>query len=154
MQIDDDGVIFTPFLRTHFNYDMNAASVRHSLSCPEPTRAQQQFAEEVDINTIVERFGLTGELPTGVSIPFNADFDNSVSYQDSLDKLRMANEAFMQYPASIRGQFENDPGKFVAFVSDEKNRDQVKAWGLARAEMPLPAPIEVRVIPDPTPPPV
>lgn len=149
--IDEYGEIFHPLLRTRYNYDMNAASIDSGLFCPEPTRAQQNFKDECDINVIVERFGLTGELPTGVSIPFVGDFDGSVDYQESLDKLRAAQTAFMKYPADVRARFQNDPGKFVDFVSDEKNIDQVRQWGLARAESPRRAPIEVKVIPDPPP---
>lgn len=151
MAIDEFGEIRVPVLRTRYNYDMNAASRKSALFCPEPTRAQQNFKEECDINTIVERFGLTGELPTGVTMPFQGDFEHSMDYQDSLDKLRQAQAAFMQFPADVRGRFQNDAGQFVAFVSDEANKDEVKKWGLLRAERPLPAPIEVRVIPDPTP---
>lgn len=52
-----------PFLRTPYNYDMNAAGDESGLRCEDATRAQQQFKEESDINTIVARFGLTGEMP-------------------------------------------------------------------------------------------
>lgn len=150
MSVDEFGEIRVPFIRSAFNYDMSAASLESGLFCEDGTRTQQQFKEECDINTIVERFGVTGELPTGVSIPYMADFSESVTdFQTALNMIKAADEAFMAYPASIRSQFENDPERFVAFVSDPANKDQVKAWGLARAEMPLPAPIEVRVIPNP-----
>lgn len=149
--IDEYGEIRAPMLRTRYNYDMNAASRLHALSCPEPTRAQQQFKAECDINTIVERFGLTGQLPESVSIPFIGDFEHSVDYQDALDKLKAAKAAFMQYPAPIRAEFDNDPGRFVAYVSDPANKARVKEWGLGRMETPLPAPIDVRVIQPPPP---
>ncbi|UDN67685.1 internal scaffolding protein [robinz microvirus RP_94] len=150
MTFDDDGVIsYAPFLRSAFNYDRNAASVDTGLLCDDGTRTQQQFAEECDINTIVERFGLTGELPQSASIPFNADFDESVDFRTCLDLMREAERTFMLYPAEIRARFQNDPTRFVDFVSDPLNVSQVKEWGLGRAESPLPAPIEVRVIPTP-----
>lgn len=147
--IDEFGEVRTPFLRTAYNYDMDHASLETALICEVETRAKQEFKDECDINVIVERFGLTGELPQGVSIPFQADFEEVFDYQSALNMLIAAEEAFMQYPADIRARFQNDPEQFVAFVSDEANKDQVKAWGLTRAEMPLPAPIEVKVIPNP-----
>lgn len=150
MTIDGDGVVQTVFLRTAFNYDMEAASLETALFCDDGTRTQQQFAEECDINTIVERFGLTGELPQGVKIPFQADFDQVYDYQSAMNLLIEADEAFMQYPANIRAQFQNDPEKFVSFVSDPANIDKVREWGLARAETPRQGPIDVRVIPTPS----
>lgn len=137
------------FLRTPYNYDMNKASEESGLYCPEPTKAQQQFAEEVDINTIVERFGLTGELPQNLRVPIQAEFVETMDYQTSLNKLIEADEAFMAMPAKIRAEFQNDSGKFVDFVSDPANVEKCREWGLA---MPKPAeaePMRVRVIAEP-----
>lgn len=149
MFTDDDGVIQTPFLRTHFNYDMNLASLQSGLHCNDETRTQQQFAEEVDINTIVKRFGLTGQLPQNLHVPMTGDFTEVHDYQTSLNMLMEADNAFMQMPADIREQFGNDAGRFVDFASDPKNIDQCRKWGLAKPETVPDGPIEVRVIPDP-----
>ena len=51
-----------PFLRSLYNYDRDAASSESGLACDDPTLAQQQFRDEADINTILERFGRTGLL--------------------------------------------------------------------------------------------
>lgn len=142
-----------PFLRTRFNYDRNLASDESGLACTDPTRAQQQFAEECDINTIVRRFGVTGELPQTTRIPLNGDFAEVFDYQSALHKLMQAEEAFMELSSDVRKRFDNDPGKLVEFVSDPANADEVKRLGLGRPETPPPAPIEVRVIPDPSEPP-
>lgn len=57
------------FLRAPFNYDTDKASLEAGSSRPidpdtgeiiDDGMTQQSFAEEVDINTIVRRFGLTG----------------------------------------------------------------------------------------------
>lgn len=142
------------FLRTAYNYDMDSVSLQTALVCDEETRTQQQFREECDINTIVERFGITGELPTDVRVPLQAEFLEVFDYQSSLNKLIEADEAFMQYPANVRAEFQNDAGKFVEYVSDPNPDDEKKAklkkWGLLRRETARQAPIEVRVIPDPS----
>lgn len=150
MAIDVYGEITTPFLRTRFNYDMNRASLLSGLHCSDETRTQQQFGDECDINTIVRRFGLTGELPQGLKVPMQGDFTEVFDYQSSLDLLREADQAFMQMPAEIRERFGNDPGRFVEFTSDPKNVKQCREWGLAEPERARQAPIEVRVIPDPS----
>lgn len=139
-----------PFLRTRFNYDTNRASVASSLACSDPTRAQQNSKDECDINTIVRNFGVTGQLPNIDRIPLEGDFHDVVDYQTALHALMQADETFMQLPSDVRKRFDNDPSKFVSFATDESNRDELKAMGLLRPETPLPAPIEVRVIPDPS----
>lgn len=150
MFIDELGVVHGPLVRSAFNYDADAVSLKTALYCGDGTRAQQQFRDECDINTIVRNFGVTGELPQGVRIPFQADFsEGTYDYRTSLDMLRAADEAFMAYPAEIRARFQNDPERFVAFVSDPANIKQVKEWGLGRAETPLPEPMRVQVIPNP-----
>lgn len=138
-----------PFARSAYNYDMDYASDATGLECKEPTMAQQQFAEECDINTIVERFGLTGQLPDNLRMPITNEFVETTDYQQSLDKLREADNAFMQMPAKIRAEFENDAGKFVEFVSDPKNVDKCREWGLAKPVEAPREPMSVRVIAEP-----
>ena len=122
------------FLRTGNNYDMDAVSRETGLTCKDPSLTQQQFAEEANINTIVERFGLTGELPNNVRMPAFADFEESVDYQTSLNAIIEAQRAFATMPASIRERFGNDPGAFVDFCGDEKNRPEAERVGLVAAK--------------------
>lgn len=136
-----------PFIRTQFNYDMEQASLQSGLHCSDGTRTQQQFKEECDINTIVRKFGLTGQLPQNLKVPMTGDFTGVYDYQTALNQLLEADDAFMAMPADIRERFGNDAGRFVDFVSDEKNVKQCREWGLAMPERALPAPIDVRVIP-------
>lgn len=150
MFITDEGEIKQPFLRTTYNYDMHLASIRTGLECNDGTRTQQQFKEECDINTIVERFGLTGELPNDLRVPLTGDFNEVFDYHTAANKLREAQEAFMQMPAAIREQFSNEPGKFVDFVSDARNIEQCREWGLADPVRAPQGPIEVKVIPTPS----
>lgn len=123
-----------PVFRTEFNYDRDAVSRETGLACTDATRAQQQYAEECDINTIVERFGLTGELPNGLRVPQMVEFTDVVDYQTALSKLAEADEAFMQMPAAVRSRFQNDAGSFVDFVSNPANIEQCREWGLANAK--------------------
>ena len=43
--------------------------------------AVQSQRDEADINTIVRRFGLSGELPQGVRAPTYGDFEDIVDFQ-------------------------------------------------------------------------
>lgn len=118
------------FFRNGFNYDADQASLETGLECKDPSMAQQQFAEEADINTIVNRFGLTGELPTSVRMPTYADFDEAIDYHSAMNVIAAARESFMSMPAQVRARFGNDAGAFVAFCSDESNRAEAEKLGL------------------------
>lgn len=118
------------FLRTPYNYDTMQASNASALSCEDPSLAQQHARDESDINTIVKRFGLTGELPSNVRTPTYGDFSDAMDYHTSLNAVRAADAAFMQLPADIRIRFNNDAGAFVDFVSDDSNRAEAEKLGL------------------------
>lgn len=159
-----------PFLRTAYNYDRMEVSNETGLDCREldedtgelvyRTMAQQHFAEECDINTIVRRFGLTGQLPVGVRMPTYGDFLDVPTYHEAMTAIRQADEAFMMMPADVRARFDNDAGKFVEFCSDEKNRDEAVRLGLVlpkvaalasagAAGSDVPAPAAVAPVPPP-----
>lgn len=118
------------FLRTPYNYDTNEASDASGLSCPEDTLAQQHCADECDINTIVCRFGLTGELPNNVRVPQYGDFSAATDYHTAMNQVIAAQQAFMQLPADVRTRFANDPGALVDFISDDSNRAEAVKLGL------------------------
>lgn len=128
-----------PFLRSPYNYDMAAASEQSGLTCPEPTLAQQQFAEEVDINTIMKKFNLTGQLPVGVRMPSYQDFEGVFDFQTAMNAVIDAKDAFMKMPADVRKRFHNDPAEFVDFCSNEENYPEALKMGLVN---PRPAPLE------------
>lgn len=125
-------------------YDTVAASDESAIDCSgDPGRTQQNFKEEVDINTIVRRFGLTGQLPENVRIPLDADFLDVMDYQSAMNAIRAADESFMRMPADVRSRFNNDAGAFVAFCVDPANLDEARKLGLAppKPAEPVPGPV-------------
>lgn len=132
----------TVFIRSEFNYDMFVASEETGLDCSVmPSMTKQSFAEEADINTIVRRFGLSGQLPANVRMPVNGDFTNVPDFRTAMDLIVAARESFDAMPANVRARFHNDAAEFVDFCSDEKNRDEAIKLGLV--EKPLgAAPVE------------
>jgi len=96
-----------------------------------PTRTQQQFRDQVDVNNIIAKYKKTGEWQhlthrQGVY----ADVSNITDYQTSLNKVIRANAAFASLPAQIRLRFENDPSKLLAFMQDPQNYDEGVKLGL------------------------
>src|SRR6266850_197815 len=135
--VNVDGVPFEGKveMRQPFGYDVDLASDSSGLDCSIlPSRTQQHFAEEADINTIVRRFGLTGELPVNVPMLLQGDFTNVFDFRSAMDMVVSARESFMEQPADVRARFDNDPQKFLNFVSDKSNLDEAIKFGLVRSE--------------------
>lgn len=119
------------FFRSGFNYDRDQVSHATGLACrPEESMTQQQFKEEVDINTIVARFGLTGELPENLRMPVSGDFTKVGDFQSAMQMVREAEEAFMELPGHVRARFHNDPQRLIEFIEDDANRDEAQKLGL------------------------
>jgi phage internal scaffolding protein len=122
-----------PFLRTAFNYDRDSASVESGLVCEDESLAIQSAAEEADINTIVRRFGLTGQLPAQVAMPRYGDFSGLPDFHAAMNLVRTTQEEFLRVPADIRAKFGNDPQAFMEFIEDEGNREEARKMGLLKA---------------------
>lgn len=119
------------FVRSSFNYDRDEASDETGIACTaEESRTQQSFRDECDINVLVQRFGLSGELPTGVRMPTYGDYTEVSDFKSAMDAIAHANEAFDAMPANVRARFNNDPAAFVDFCSDVANRDEAVKLGL------------------------
>lgn len=135
------------FVRNPYNYDMDEASNESGLKCEDVSLAQQQFVEESDINTIVERFGLNGELPSVLRAPTYGDYTGIGDFQSAMNAVLAAQANFMELPAKVRARFSNDPQQFLEFVQDEANRAEAEALGLLNVIPKGSAP--VAVVPEP-----
>lgn len=100
-----------------------------------PSRTAQEFREEVDINTIAERYKLTGELPQDVPMILQGDFEEVHDFQSAMNLVVAGRESFDAMPAAIRAEFRNDPQEFLEFVSKPENFDRAVSLGLVRPEV-------------------
>lgn len=92
-----------------------------------PSIVQQAFADEVDINTIVRRFGISGTMPSGVAGGVYGDFTGIWDYESAVEAVARAERGFMKLPAEVRERFGNDPGKLVAFAQSVPESEFVAA---------------------------
>ena len=107
-------------------------SVRSSdLVCDDPSLAQQQFKDDADINILLERFKVTGQMPQGVVLPSFGDFSTVVDFRSANEAIRRARDSFMELPAALRACFQNDPQVFLEFCSDKENLPELRKLGLA-----------------------
>ncbi|QXP08559.1 MAG: internal scaffolding protein [Arizlama microvirus] len=121
------------FLRTPYNYDTDDVSRETGLDCDlenEPSLTQQQFREETDINTIVERFGVTGQIPGTYHEPVSGDFTDVTTFEDAMNRVTEAQQNFLQLPAQLRERFNNNPQRLLDFLSDDENKPEALKLGL------------------------
>lgn len=131
----------TVFCRSPYNYDMDLASDKAGLSCNDQSLTQQQFKEESDINTIVNRFMKSGVLPTPVNMPQYMDYEGVFDYQSAMNAVRAADEQFMRMDAKVRARFNNSPQEFLSFFADPANTDEAIRLGLAVAKPVIETPV-------------
>jgi phage internal scaffolding protein len=123
-----------PFVRNPYNYDMALVSQETGLYCEDPSLAQQHMRDECDINMIVERFGVTGQLPVKAIEPSYGDFSGVTDYHTALNKIKSAEAEFMALPAKLRAKFDHDPNALLNFLENETNRDEAIELGLIDGE--------------------
>lgn len=123
-----------PFVRNPYNYDMALVSQETGLECKDPSLAQQHMKDECDINVIVERFGVTGQLPVKAIEPSYGDFSGVTDYHTALNKIKAAEAEFMALPAKLRAKFDHDPNALLNFLENEANRDEAIELGLIDGE--------------------
>lgn len=135
-----------PFLRTPYNYDTMQASDASALECLDESLAIQSAKEDSDINTIVRRFGLSGELPSNLNMPVSGDFTGIGDFHSAMNLVRRAQEEFLRVPADVRARFNNDPARFMEFFDDPANADEARRYGMLRDPVPAVVPMRVEVV--------
>lgn len=98
-----------------------------------PSKTKLEFVEECDINRIMARYTQTGELPLSIMGEYG-DFSEAPDYFEAQNILARADAQFSALPAEVRARFANDPAKFLEFVHDEKNLDELESMGLLSVE--------------------
>lgn len=116
-----------------------------------PVMTKQSMAAETDINNIVARH-IAHDAPffDGGRAVYG-DFTGAQDYHASLNRLIQAQDEFSRLPASVRDFCDNDPGKFLDLVMDEKRRPELVKLGLVPEAVPAVAVADPPVSP-PTPP--
>lgn len=133
----------SPFLRTPYNYDTDAATNESGLHCEDATLTQQHFKDECDINNILRQFNITGLLPESPLSPRYGDFTGISDYHTALNQVIAAENEFMGLPAQIRSRFDNDPAKLIEFLENSDNKDEAIKLGLVQQHEELPQVVEV-----------
>jgi len=116
------------------NYDTNEAGDDSGINTGSEGGAQQQFKDECDINVMLKQYGIGYELPKGLRVPTAGDFTGVNNFHEAMNAIRQTQETFELLPAHIRSKFQNDPGQFADFATNDENREQIKKWGMLSPE--------------------
>jgi len=97
----------------------------------EPSMTSQQFKEQCDVNNIMKKYRLTGELSHLKKTQGQyMDLTSLPDYQTALQTVIDANSAFESLPAHVRKSFQNDPKQLLQFVADPNNKEEAIKLGL------------------------
>lgn len=99
-----------------------------------PSMTKQEFVADCDIHNILAEFKVTGQikhLAANAAAGVYADLTNLPDYQEALNTVAIGQAAFDSLPSKLRARFENDPAKFLAFMEDPANQDEIIKLGLA-----------------------
>lgn len=103
-----------------------------------PSLTRQEFAEECNINQILDQFQRTGAMSHFAKYaPLYGEFD-ARDYQSAQNLLIRAREMFDALPSNVR-QLVSTPAGFLEFVQDPANAEKMRELGLRAPETPTPS---------------
>ena len=105
---------------------------RVAMTFEKPSLTKQALKDECDVNKIMRRYERDGiiEHVNRFKGSYADVSEVPEDYQSALQHIALAEDMFLTLPATLRKRFGNDPGAFLAFVSDVANEDEMRALGL------------------------
>lgn len=97
----------------------------------EPSMTRQEHKAECDINNILAQFRKTGAAGHLAAHQGRYDDFADIDFHQAQNDIARAKSMFETVPAELRERFHNDPGEFLAFVTDEANLPEMRELGLA-----------------------
>lgn len=124
----------------------------HALKFNDPSRTEQAHANDVDINKIMAK-AKRGEHSDYIREHAGHYLDaTSLDFYSAQILVADSKSLFEDLPSEIRNRFKNDPGKFLDFVQDDANLEEMYELKLADRPLPdePPETVNVKIIPDET----
>jgi len=115
---------------------------------------EQSHKAEVDINNIVRKYAgdvirKTADL---MSQEYRFDDVTGNDFQEAMQKVTKASSLFESMPVELRKKFDNSVAKYLDFIQNPDNINQMVEMGLAEKRDPV-KPVQVQVVDPVTPPP-
>jgi phage internal scaffolding protein len=110
-----------------------AASRPFSKVFKKPSLTKQSFKAECDINNVMTKFEKHQQIThLNNGNPAYGDFSTPEDYQQSFNTVLEAQKSFAALPSDVRAKFTNDPIKFLEFVNNPENEEEIKSLGLTK----------------------
>lgn len=103
-----------------------------------PSLTAQQFKDDCDINLIMQRHAAGEPIDAHIRQGKFVDLTTVPSYQEAMNLIVEADQAFASLPATVRARFDNTPSKFLQFAQDPANMAEMIRMGLAIERTPPP----------------
>jgi len=119
----------THLVRSAYGHKFN-----EGITFTQPSLTKQSFTKECDINNIMAKYQKTGALEHLNKNEASYGFASSQDFTESMEIVAKGQTMFEELPSSIRSKFENDPAKFLEFVQNPENLEEMQELGLAKKE--------------------
>lgn len=113
-------------------------------------RTKQSFKDSADINKILAKAQRVGSLSHLVKHGASyGDFSDMPDLLQANQRLQRGMEIFSELPSEVRREFDQDAGKFFAYVNDPANKDKLADLlpHLAKPGTQMPAPLRSQASP-------
>lgn len=97
-------------------------------------KAQQQFKNDCDINSIMARFQKTGALDHVSRYQPQYGIASPNDYHKSMNIITRAQQMFDDLPSSLRNRFNGSPEELLEFVQNPENAKEADELGLALSD--------------------
>lgn len=101
----------------------------------EKTKTKQEFRQDCDLSNILSKYTRQDVLDHMVKHQGTFRTVSDMDFHQAMNTVKKAESMFAGIPAQIRAQFDNDPGKFLNFVSDSRNTEKLVEMGLVDPDM-------------------
>ncbi len=120
---------------THRNIH-SSKRVQRDLDPEHPGQTVQSAKDECDINKIMARFALGGEINhINKAQAHYGDFSNAQSFSDAYTAVANAEQAFAELPAHVRDMFGNDAEAFLYKLDDPSFVAELERLGIYDKEV-------------------
>lgn len=114
---------------------------RVCLSDFEPSLTEQSHKASCDIRLIMRKAEKTGLIAhTSKYAGTYGNFASTPDFHSAQVIIADAKSMFDTVPARIRSKFDNDPAKFLSYVTNPKHREAIIDLGLDVSHLPAPVP--------------
>ncbi len=93
---------------------------------------EQAHKKETDLNYILRDAQRSGLIRHVNKNPGRYDDVPAIDYQEAMFLVTQAQNMFQDLPSNIRDRFSNDPAKFLEFVENPSNKEELDRMGLGK----------------------